>query len=746
MQYNLTINSQVSSNTEIGNVVLSTAQILPIIQTTSANYVTVSGTDILCLDCDLGARIKIDEIRYYFSSTSSSGVIGNSISFYHKNEDFETYLSLETFVGSSYYYTTITSGTSSPRYLRIVHTISGTGISGTVNGFQVMNDDNVVDFDMDGSGTLESFEMALESVTEEIRPVYIYNDGDVSADAYVSLEPQKTIINEILSISVNQDGPWYGLSQEDNLIAGQDIWDTGNYIDTVKTFEQIGLATGSGIDVGTYTTRIFDTIDTQKFTYLNLNTTYTGSGMIIATDDDETQETIEIRSSNNQPLDYIVYRKFIPYEYNIEGAAPVKYKEYCMHDDSLLFTSSNLSATTWHPSIDWNLHWNGDSGGRFYIDRTNRKSVAMYCLYGTSGSRVELVRLNKNGAVEIRNSSFNDGASFTINIYIYSLLMDGDEGVWFYVYFPGSNNWFSQNNSYYLAHFNRNLVETFKLVDNSGFVYDMDHVYDTGDLWYTDGENSQAIKIDTGGNILATYQFADQVRGMIATTDGGCWVIQGKKIFNISSEGILINEIDLTSIAVDLSRIAWDGSDAFWITDGFYVRRVLLNGQVHFSVELPYQPTQLQAYETGVGAFCIDRGWRFISKDHQRVIKTVENSDGKNMYIGIEGALYSNLAYADEFPIPFDSYWDSLEWSAAAVDYYLLSEDKYNQIRLTLRANDALESPIVHSLYLNESIQVQNIYSKNYKTMYMKADTSGRNESDSGSYESNLKVWWNIPV
>jgi hypothetical protein len=592
------------------------------------------------------------------------------------------------------------SGTSSPRYLRVVHTVSGTSISGTVNGFQVMNDDDVVDFDMDGTGIHENFEMAFESVNEEIRPVYIYNDGDIKSNAYVLLESQGTAIDEVLSVSASQDGPWYSSTQEDNLVSGQQIWDTGNYVDTMQVFEQLELSTGSGIDVGTYTTRIFDTIDMNRFTYLNLNTTYTGTGMIVATNYDDAQQTIEIRSSNQQPLDYIIYRKFIVYENDVADDIPIKYREYCMYDDNVLFTSPNLTSCLW--SAAWSIYWDGDSAGRFYMDKTNKKSAAMFAYFGTGGSKIGLVRINATGDCEKSKYDFISG-SVVLNIYIYSLLMDVSGGIWFYVYFPGTNDWFDQNNSYYLAYFDKNMSEKFKLVNDSGFVYDMDHIYATGDLWYTNQENNH-------------------------------------------SAGILINEIDLTDTVTDLSRIAWDGDDAFWITDGFFVRHVLLNGQVNFSVELSYQPTELQPYDTGVAAFCIDRSWRFISKDHKRVIKIIENDDGKNMHIGVAGALYSNLGYANEFPISFDTHWDNLEWNTVAADYCLLPEEKYNQIRLTLRANDALESPIVNSLYLNESVQVQDIYSKNYKTIYMKADISGQDESDIGFYESNLKVWWYIPV
>jgi len=743
MQYNLAINSQVESNTQVGNVPLSTAQILPITQTTSANSVTLFGTDVLCLDCDLGARVKIDEIRYYFSSSSVSGTVADSINFYHKNEDFDVYLSLETFIEFSYYYTTITSGTSAPRYLRMVHTISGTSISGTVNGFQVMNDDDTVDFGTDGSDLLESFDVDLESVTEEIRPVYIYNDGEVSANAYVSLEPQKTAIDEILSISVSSDGPWYNTTQEDNVISGEDIWDTGNYVDTVNVFEQLELATVSGIDVGTYTTRIFDTIETQKFTYLNLNTTYTGTGMIVATNVDDTQQTVEIRSSNTEPLDYIIYRKFIIND----GIIPIKYREYCMYDDTILFDSPSLTVE----AAQSPYHWDEDSRGRLYINKTSRKMAALirYC-ESTNSNRIRLLRLSKEGVVEKNELLVGAGlGGYVGELDIYSLFMDNYEGIWFYVYYPNYANdsyFFDQTYKYYLAYFDKSMNEKFKLVDSSAFVYDMSCVVNTGDLWYTDQENNQAIKIDNEGNILATYAFVDQVKGIIATTFGDCWVIQGKKIFNINSDGTLVGEIDLTDIAIDLSRIAWDGDDAFWVIDGSYVRYILLDGRVQFSIESPYQPTELQPYDRGVSFFCTDRSWRFISRDHKRIIKTIENTNGKNMYVGVVGATYDNLSYANEFPIPFDACWTDLEWSTVLADYYLLPEDKYKQIRLTLRANDTLESPIVNNLYLNESIQVSNIYSKNYKTMYLKADITGQDTSDIGAYESNLKVWWYIPV
>lgn len=743
MQYNIATHSQVEDNTSIGTIALSTAQILDIIQTTSADSPALFETDILCLDCDLGARVSIGEIRYYFSSESTSEAVASGIEFYYKNEGFDGYTSLVTSIGSSYYYTTITSGISAPRYIRLKHTVSsGTAVSGTVGGFEVINNDGVVDFGTDGSRTVENFEMALMYDTEEIRTIYLFNDNDSEADAHVIIEPQGTVADEVLSISTSQSGPWYNPVQTSNTIAGTDRWNTGNYLYTEITFDQLAIVTSSGI--GTYTTRIFDTMDTQKFTYLNLDKTYLETGMIVAVNSDDSQETIEIKSSNTEPMDYITYRKLTTLAAGGHGHAHFGYRDRWIYDNSIKFTSSD-------PLENRGMRSPYDEAPRFHIDRNTRKSWVLFKFdYYTfnSGQYLVLTRCDEDGNVE-QNVELVPGTKDVLdNFESFSLKGHQDGGAWFYAYYAdtGSAGIFISARGYYLCHYDFNFSNLFRLYNSEAFVYEMDAVYNTGDLWYSDPVNYQAIKLDGDGNILTTYDFTGDTRGIVATTDGGCWVIQGSKIFNISSAGIFLSEIDLTDTAIDLSRIVWDGDDAFWVTDGTYVRRIFLDGRVNFTVDITFQGTELQAYDTGVAVFCTDRSWRFISRDDRRVIYTLENSTGEEMHIGVEGASYDNLVYANEFPIDFDTTWNTLEWNTVSTDYYLMPEDKYNQIRLTLRANESLTSPIVNGLYLNESIQVQNIPAQSYGTMYMKADTTAQDESDSGAYTSNLKTWWYIPV
>ena len=61
------------SNTTSGNVSLTRTQLETLVD---GNYtsggVTLDGSDILVLDVDLGERIGISDIRYYFTSASAS--------------------------------------------------------------------------------------------------------------------------------------------------------------------------------------------------------------------------------------------------------------------------------------------------------------------------------------------------------------------------------------------------------------------------------------------------------------------------------------------------------------------------------------------------------------------------------------------------------------------------------------------------------------------------------------------------
>ena len=279
MKYNLTQYSQTISNTIDGDISLTTDDIINILNNTNVSVlVPASGTSgILVLDCDLGARVHTDEIRYYFDSPAASGTVASGIKFYFKNESFEVYTSLNTYYNDSYYYTTV-SGAGAPRYIRVEHTIvSGTG--GYLNGFQVLNDDTYVDFGDNGTDTNTNFNLSIENSIIEINELEVFNSGPVKANAKLIIEPQNTVADDILFISDSPNGPWYGVYRDEDKITGPDLWLTGNMNDLYVDSNILKLYPNR--TVGTYTTRVVKLDEYQNLTFNIMNYDYpiVGSGI-----------------------------------------------------------------------------------------------------------------------------------------------------------------------------------------------------------------------------------------------------------------------------------------------------------------------------------------------------------------------------------------------------------------------------------------------------------------------------------
>lgn len=225
MEYNLANN--IVTSLEHGNVSLNTYQLKGLIESTAT--INLSDTAILCIDCDLGTRIKVNDLRYYFSSTSESGTVSSGIQFYYKDESFDPYYLLQTELGDGYYYTSV-SGLSAPRYVRFIHTLSGTSVSGTATCFEILNADDVVDFGEDSTKTEEYSYVSMGTST--IKEIPVYNNGDdvERVNAFVSLEPQNTYVDSCLYISDSRNGPWVGVRDIDLSIADyvSDNWLEGS--------------------------------------------------------------------------------------------------------------------------------------------------------------------------------------------------------------------------------------------------------------------------------------------------------------------------------------------------------------------------------------------------------------------------------------------------------------------------------------------------------------------------------------
>lgn len=267
MRYDISKNSYVVVNLIEGNKQLTYNQLYDFVINNFAN-ISLSGTDVLVVEFDLGDRVFVDEARYYFSSVFDQEVVMSGISFWARRSEHENYSYLQTLVGSGYYYTLFSGSLYAPQYIKLVHTLSGSLISGSANFFQILNNDAIVNFGIDGQKAFERFDLSLLFDHEDIKEVAIFNGGSVSADAYISFEPQNSIIDEILSLSTTASGPWLKVFEDQDMICGPQRFNSyylpefnlRQFNNTFVTSDNFVELT-PGLASGTYTTCIFGNPD-----------------------------------------------------------------------------------------------------------------------------------------------------------------------------------------------------------------------------------------------------------------------------------------------------------------------------------------------------------------------------------------------------------------------------------------------------------------------------------------------------
>lgn len=679
MSYNLTENSNVYVNTTVGNVDLTIAQIVELTSYSVAGVKTLSsGTDdVFCLEGDLGARINIDEIKYYFSSDSVSGTVSSGIEFFYKNESFEEYSLLDTNIGNGYYYTTVT-GTSAPRYVRLVHTISGTAVSGTLHGFYIMNNDDAVDFGSDGSLTSESISSSVYGSQDEIKAIAIYNDENEIRTAYISLEPQGTVIDDLVSISDSSSGPWIGIKENDQVLGDyENGWSNGNISNEMEVSNNMLILTGAEHS-GTYTTKIFDNEDSNK-SFVHIEPESEPNSSFITKDEDKEVRTIEIRSTNQRPKDYALARCF--YTIDVSGDRYIYYKDYFRDDGTLEHTSDYLGSDGYTTSWSWYVRravtdfTTGNTFGFMYrpADSSDRAQLRVFSISKT-GSHAYYTLVQHASIDQISNNC-------------YTICYDYQGGTWWNIYsnYSRSGYQINQGAGYYLIRFAPNFsTVTCKQYTSYKQPYDMDCVYNNGKLWYTDRNYNQVKLIDTSGTVEAYYSNLSNLYGICATSDGGCWFISDTHLVRLDEDANYVTMLEDVG-GSSLRYVVTDGEDALYIRDGNYVKRIFLDGTVDFSVYVPSAEILLRpATGTGVWVRCSDNRIRFVSKAEQQIKANISYS----YYPAVMEYQYDSSGFGFNFPISIDTHWQNLEWQEVRPSKFSLPVgDDYYQARITLQSN-----------------------------------------------------------
>ena len=97
------------------------------------------------------------------------------------------------------------------------------------------------------------------------------------------------------------------------------------------------------------------------------------------------------------------------------------------------------------------------------------------------------------------------------------------------------------------------------------------------------------------------------------------------------------------------------------------------------------------------------------------------------------------------FPNETDSSWNNKEWKKVSYDSHLISPEEYVQARVTMRT-DGVAVPTVDNIYMYDGVELENIYPNQSKDAYIKVVTPVDVTDTLGEYNTNLKVWWSVPV
>lgn len=478
--------------------------------------------------------------------------------------------------------------------------------------------------------------------------------------------------------------------------------------------------------------------------HLIRNFTATSSGTtIIATDDGDTTENIEVRSSNTRPMDRETYIYMTgSYSGNTQYT-----NHYWVEDGSAAEQSDDWGR--WGRSGNYWEYWYDSVAEDEYV--VDKKFYTGY--YGNNNMYFKIRRKNGNVySYNFANPRYDSG----VNYNTYKLTFNSTGGFWIYWFY--STNLYG-NPMYYLDYYDATANQIYRRSatgEQGSFLYDMDSGYnDSGRLWYTDNSLSTVFKIDTTGTIVTSYLATDTIRGIFALDDGGCWFIQQEALIRLNSSGTVVDSITLPSEIA--SYVYSDLHGGFWLQDGYVIRHLNSDGSEDFSVEID-NLLFFTVMDSGVvtkqhdGSTTTPPQASYISRYHKRIIRTWDYPQNEGGFagtfdynrFGVRSHTFDNLEsdYASNFPIVIDSHWNGLEWKKVSLRDYNFPADQYHQLRLTLRGNGASNSPEITGIWTQRAIEIPNVYPNRYGTFYLKSDSSGLSPDDTGDYEAKIRAFW----
>jgi len=714
MKYNVAKNAMVTTS---GTVAITANGINALLNYSQTPIITLSKSlsDVLVLDCDLGFRVDIYSINYNFRCTADPETTVSGIKFYYRNESFGDYVLLNTcFSGTeNFFYTSVSGALFAPRYIRVttvMTSISGTTVTGTVHGFEVLNEDSIIGFGMDGTTTEEHFYLNKADI-EEVRAVPIYNNSAHIVDAIINIEPSFNNIDQVISISNNIGGPWTYIFDENLNITNPDIFNEGVFNNTESidgSLQTLGILDKDNKFVsqfasGTYTTKVFDCAAEHLPVILNKNISSLGGKIAVGVDD--VVDTVELRSSKSCPAPYSVYRTLYEYYPGTGTTSYCAFKDYWQTNDLPKKTSTYyfFSFSYYRNVMDYYITVDSETGrwaGFVHTASSSTGSVGEWRLFNNVK---ESSTVNK---IMATHTSSGKELLFKWS----EVILDSTGGTWLHFLATSySVTDFVDKTGYYLVYLDSALTERFKYHSDIAFIQDMSINYTEGFVWYTDTVLRSVLKISCYGIIIINYSddaYTDDVGGIAALDDGSAWYFNDGSLHKIQKvEGGGTSDVLLVDSIYDVSNVKFlklaldsDDSDALWFIEEFSVGRIFVGGvrkgQIDFKVTLD-TPVRLMPVTNGCWVWCtsteagVNTHIIFVSKLEKKIKNNISISRASTP--GVLGYGYTNKNYTNDMPLSIDDNWKNLAWNKININTYMPPDDNYQQLKITFRTQTPSE-------------------------------------------------------
>ena len=493
--------------------------------------------------------------------------------------------------------------------------------------------------------------------------------------------------------------------------------------------------TGMNFRYGTYTSPVFKLADKTQSSYFVIDGTTTSGLGSISYDPDVYNGTIRVRSSDTQPL--ILTEVYTVRQNPADGNKPMwavwntYTNDTMVYSDSFSHVTSNVRIVRRVANVAFDRR-TGFVAASF--DRGNRNVTPYYY-----GSEIAIYDSRSLSGAAVYWDIFTGGTAGDYRYYLNTnMQFDSAGGLWGY----GNYN----TTAYRLYHFDYTVTVLFDLYDGTDFLYDLAVEWDGQGVWYTDKTYDVVVHRDWDGTLLSSIILV-QPRAICAAMDNGCWVQDAstKILYKYSYNAELIKTINMEHV---INRMCADEYGGFWYIYNNYVYHVNADGENDFSVYVQ-GVNRVKATIDGCVAYCSLTSVKtvyYITYATKSVVKTwgpvssVDVADVGVLSVDIDRAIDSKLIISDYMPANYDPVWGengSLEWKEVKKDGYYLAKQTYHQVEVTLRVKAMLEKVI-----MAPAIRTQDIQSKSYKNIYLKADVPGDALID--AYEARLKTWWGM--